>query len=576
MSLLPKPTGSKRKVRRPLRSPTLARFLLDQLAEAGVQQIFGIPGDFILRLCEVIDEYAGIDFLTMAHEPGVGFAACGAARGREDLAVACVTYGAGALNMVNPVAAAYAEKTPLLVLTGGPGRQERESGLLVHHQVKSFESQRRVFREVTQYQAVLDDPDTAADKVRYAIDVCRAYSLPVYLEVPRDMVDRRIAIGAASTLQLPTREGAVQEAAAEIVRNVRRARRPVLVVGVEVHRSRLASRAVALAEALDLPVVSSFMGRGTFPDDHPRYAGTYLGPASPPGVRELVEESDGLVMLGALLSDTNMGIRLRALDPRHLVLAVSRQVRAGFHLYEDVPLDLLVEALLAAAGEAEEGDGADGVEKDRAGATFRSPGGRPPFMRADDEPAQGPIRVAAMIAEINRFFAERGEMPLVTDTGDCLFCSHQIDTQAVVASAYYATMGFGVPAAMGFEAASGRRPLVLVGDGGFEMTGWELIHAGRWGVSPIVVVMNNRSWEMLQSFLPTRYNDLPEGRFAETAALWGAATFHTPTAADLRAALHAAAEHPGPALIEVPLARGDISETLYTFTRSVGTTPPPD
>jgi len=89
------------------------------------------------------------------------------------------------------------------------------------------------------------------------------------------------------------------------------------------------------------------------------------------------------------------------------------------------------------------------------------------------------------------------------------------------------------------------------------------------------VVMNNRSWEMLQSFLPADYNDLPEGHFAEVAALWGAATFLTPTAADFRAALRAAAGLEGPVLIEVPLARGDISETLYTFTRSVGTTPPP-
>lgn len=567
MSHLPKPTGSKRRIRRPLRTPTLARFLLDQLAEAGVQHVFGIPGDFILRLCQVIDDYPGIDLLTMAHEPGVGFAACGAARGREDVAVACVTYGAGALNMVNPVAAAYAEKTPLLVLTGGPGRQERESGLLVHHQVKSFESQCRVFREVTHHQAVLDDPETAADQARYAIDLCRAYSLPVYLEVPRDMVDRKVRVGTASSLELPTRPGAVAEAAAEVARKVGRARRPVLVVGVEVHRFHLARRAVALAEALDLPVVSTFMGRGTFPDDHPRYAGTYLGPASPPGVRELVEESDCLLMLGALLADTNMGVRLTALDPRHLVLAVSRRVRTGFHVYEDVPLEALVEALIEHAGAGEPSE---------RGAAFRPRGERPPFMRADDEPSQGPIRVAAMIAEINRFFAERGEMPLVTDTGDCLFCSHQIDTQAVVASAYYATMGFGVPAAMGFEAATGRRPLVLVGDGGFEMTGWELIHAARWGVSPIVVVMNNRSWEMLRSFLPAGYDDLPEGRFAETAALWGVASFHAPTAADFRAALHAAVEQEAPALIEVPLARGDISETLYTFTRSVGTTPPPE
>lgn len=556
-----------RKLPRPSGDPTLSRFLLDQLTETGVAQVFAIPGDFILRLCEVIEQYRGVDLLTMSHEPGVGFAANGAARGREDLAVACVTYGAGALNMVNPVAAAYAEKTPVLVLTGGPGRDEREGGILVHHQVKSFESQLKIYREVTCYQAVLDDPETAADRVREAIDRARLYSLPVYLEVPRDMVDRPIRLSEPRTAEVPTRVGAVEEAAAEVRRKVAAARQPVLVVGVEVHRFRLADKAVALAERLRLPVVSTFMGRGSFPDDHPRWAGTYLGPASPPGVRELVEESDCLVMLGALLADTNMGLRLRALDPRHVVLAVSRSVRTGYHRYDDVPLGDLVEALLGLEEEERGREGAGG---------FRERDGRPPFMRADDEPSAGPVRVASMIGEINRFFAERGEMPLVTDTGDCLFCSHQVDTQAVLASAYYATMGFGVPAAMGFEAATGRRPLVLVGDGGFQMTGGELIHARRWGVRPIVVVMNNESWEMLRSFLPADYDDLPDGRYAEVARLWGAGGARAGTAAELRDALERAGEHDGPFLIEVPLAKGDISETLDTFTRTVGTTPPPE
>ena len=143
----------KRPVERPAGNPILARVLLDQLAEAGVDTIFGIPGDFILRLCQVIDEYPGIRFRTLSHEPGVGFAACGAARGTQGLGVACVTWGAGALNMVNAVATAYAEKTPLVVLTGGPSQEERSRGILVHHQVKSFESQVKVFAEVTHYQA---------------------------------------------------------------------------------------------------------------------------------------------------------------------------------------------------------------------------------------------------------------------------------------------------------------------------------------------------------------------------------------------------------------------------------------
>lgn len=552
----------KRPVERPVGNPTLARFLLDQLAEAGVDTIFGIPGDFILRLCQVIDEYPGIRFRTMSHEPGVGFAACGAARGTQGLGVACVTYGAGALNMVNAVATAYAEKTPLLVLTGGPSQEEKSRGILVHHQVKSFDSQRNAFAEVTHYQAVLDDPETAAEKIRYAIDVCLLYSLPVYLEVPRDMVDREIHLTPARSLQVPMSPGAVEEAASEILRKLSQAKRPAMVVGVEVHRQRLAPQAVRLAEKLGLTVASTFMGRGTFPDDHPQYAGVYLGPASPPGVRELVEEADFLLLLGALVTDTNMGVRLSAIDPRGVALAVSRTVAIGYHRFENVPLDALVGCLLE-------------HPETRPRADYVQSPGRRPFMRADDQPSEGPIRVAAMIAEINRFFGEKGEMPVVTDTGDCLFCSHQIDTQEVLASAYYATMGFGVPAALGFEADTGRRPLVLVGDGGFQMTGQELIHAGRWGLKPIVIVMNNGSWEMLQSFLPTGYNRIPDWQYAEVARLWGCGAWLVRTAGDLRVALGEALEENRPALIEVLLAPGDISDTLYTFTRNVGTTPPP-
>jgi len=107
------------------------------------------------------------------------------------------------------------------------------------------------------------------------------------------------------------------------------------------------------------------------------------------------------------------------------------------------------------------------------------------------------------------------------------------------------------------------------------MTGGELVHARRWGIAPIVVVMNNESWEMLRSFLPAAYDDLPDGRYAEVAKLWGAESVRAGTAGELRAALHRAREHDGAFLIEVPLAKGDISETLATFTRSVGTTPPP-
>jgi len=140
---------------------TLGRFLIQKLAEHGVREVFGIPGDFALPLFRCMEEEGSLRLVSFSHEPAVGFAADGAARCSGRPGVACVTYGAGALNMVNAVAGAYAEKSPLVVISGGPGRDEMARGVALHHQVKSFATQLRVYREVTQEALVLDDPATA-------------------------------------------------------------------------------------------------------------------------------------------------------------------------------------------------------------------------------------------------------------------------------------------------------------------------------------------------------------------------------------------------------------------------------
>src|SRR6185295_2773981 len=143
----------------------LSQFLFDRLWQAGVRHIFGLPGDFVLNLFEALEDDGRFRLVRLSHEPAVGFAADGSARITGGLGVCCVTYGAGGLNMINAVACAYAEESPLVVLSGGPGRVEKQRGILIHHEVKSFDSQRQVYREVTEYAEILDDPETAAGHI---------------------------------------------------------------------------------------------------------------------------------------------------------------------------------------------------------------------------------------------------------------------------------------------------------------------------------------------------------------------------------------------------------------------------
>src|SRR5579885_3857254 len=144
---------------------TLAIRLLQSLKDHGAREIFGLPGDFVLPFFKVIEESQILPHYTLSHEPAVGFAADAAARFHGGIGVAVVTNGAGAFNLVNSLAGAYAERSPVVAIAGAPGVQERASGYLLHHQVRTVDTQLAVFKEFTCDQAVLTDPATAPDEI---------------------------------------------------------------------------------------------------------------------------------------------------------------------------------------------------------------------------------------------------------------------------------------------------------------------------------------------------------------------------------------------------------------------------
>jgi indolepyruvate decarboxylase len=157
----------------------------------------------------------------------------------------------------------------------------------------------------------------------------------------------------------------------------------------------------------------------------------------------------------------------------------------------------------------------------------------------------------------------------VVDTGDALFAAVDIRANEIVGPGYYATMGFAVPAALGVELASGRRPVVLVGDGAFQMTGPEISQAPVYGCSPIVVVFNNARWEMLQAFFPDAgYNTTVPWPFAKLAELWGGRGVDARTPGEFRRALNDAWESDRFSLIDVALERGDLSPILRGFVQA--------
>ena len=294
------------------------------------------------------------------------------------------------------------------------------------------------------------------------------------------------------------------------------------------------------------------MGRGLLEGADDVVFGTYLGAAGDPSVTALVEGADSLLLLGVILSDTNFALSNRSIEPRRSILAIDRQVRIGHHIYPDLPIADLVDALLTEAKPV----------------LSRRPLPRPANryargMTRDDNPvAPSDIAVA-----VNDLFDRHGRMPMTSDVGDCLFAAMEIDNAALAAPGYYAGMGFGVPAGIGVAAATRMRPLILVGDGAFQMTGWELGNCQRYGLDPIVILFNNCSWEMLRVFQPeSGFNDLDDWHFAALAPALGGHGERVRTRAELGLALDRAVRRRGKfSLIEVMLPRGTTSNTLARF-----------
>jgi indolepyruvate decarboxylase len=531
----------------------LAESLLHALKDHGATRIFGIPGDFALPLFKVIEESGILPLHTLSHEPGVGFAADAAARIGGGLGVAAVTYGAGAFNLVNAIAGACAERSPVVVVSGAPSLAERTSGFLLHHQAKTLDSQFRVFQEITCDQVRLDDagqvPGLIARALRNALD----HAMPVYLELPRDMVT--VAAGPVSPLApAPADPDALAECADEILARIREAEAPALMVGVENRRYLIEDKVAELARRLSLPAVTSFMGRGLLALPEAPLLGTYLGGAGDPEITRLVESSDALFLLGVLLSDTNFWVSARQIDLRRAIHACDREVRIGHHYYQNIPLEALVDALLARLAAKPQ------VGTKALRAPIRG-------LAADN----APITPDDIARAVNDLMAEHGPMPIASDMGDCLFTAMDMEVVPLVAPGYYAGMGFGVPAGLGLQAESGLRPLILVGDGAFQMTGWELGNCRRYGWDPIVLLFNNQSWEMLRAFQPeSAFNDLGDWRFAEMADPLGGIGERVATRRQLQSALTRAIGERGRFyLIEIMLQPGVLSATLARFAEAV-------
>src|SRR3989442_6686047 len=217
------------------KATSIGEYLIQRLDAHGVRHVFGIPGDYVLGFYEQL-LHSPIRIVNTCDEQGAGFAADAYARVRG-LGAVCVTYCVGGLKVANTTAEAFAEKSPVVVISGAPGMKEREKNPLLHHKVREFDTQKKVFEQFTVASTVLSDPQTALQEIDRVLHAALRYKRPVYVELPRDMVN---VAGSRYHQPAPIHERSdpksLKASLAEAREMIEGARKPVMLADVEIHR----------------------------------------------------------------------------------------------------------------------------------------------------------------------------------------------------------------------------------------------------------------------------------------------------------------------------------------------------
>ncbi len=493
---------------------TVSKYLLRRLQEIGVKHVFGVPGDYTL---DFLDELVAspLQWVGNCNELNAGYAADGYAR-LNGAGAAVVTYGVGGLSIMNAVAGAYAEHVPVIVINGAPPARRREAGAMVHHLVSNYYLQLDIFKTITADAAILTDAVKAPDEIDRVLRNCISLKLPAYLELPADMTRAacREPVGVLTAVMPASNPESLAECVAEAADLINKAEHPMILAGVELMRYALGAEALRLVETSEVPFATMLSSKSVLPELHPQFVGIYQGGWSRPAVRGQVEESDCLVSLGVWMTDLATGLFSMNLDNRRIITAGGGQVRIGSHFYQNVQLwDFIRELTLKV--------------KQRSYLASHPAESYIPKRPFVPEPACE--LTAKRLYECINFYLN-DQVILLAEPGDA-FCAspefHIEEAENFIVQDYYCSIGFCTPAALGVSLARpGKRPLVLTGDGAFQMTAQEVSTLARQRCPAIIVVINNDGYlieRRLHEDGP--YNDIQMWQYSKLPGIFDKSSF---------------------------------------------------
>ncbi|MET0702571.1 MAG: alpha-keto acid decarboxylase family protein [Mycobacterium sp.] len=548
----------------PTESPyTVGDYLLDRLAELGVTEVFGVPGDYNLEFLDHIVAHEQVRWVGCANELNAGYTADGYGRLRG-MSALVTTFGVGELSAANAIAGGYAEHVPVVHIVGAPSTDAQVSRRVVHHSLGDgdFEHFFRMAREITCAQAKLS-PATATREIDRVLAEVREQKRPGYLLIATDVARFPTEPPEAP---LPRYTGGTSpralaqfvDAAAALIGD----HQLTVLADLLVHRLQAVDELEALLAADTVPYATLMWGKSLVDESSPNFLGIYAGAASADAVREAIENAPVLVTAGVQFTDMVSGFFSQNINPaRTIDIGANQSVVAG-QVFAPVDIDAALNALTTILRER-------GVQS------------APPPPQPQSVPVDIPGREEPLTQEVLWDRLSDALTPgnvVLADQGTAFYgmAGHRLPQGVTfIGQPLWGSIGYTLPAALGAGLAHrDRRPVLLIGDGAAQLTIQELGTFAREGLTPVVVVINNDGYTVERAIHgeTAYYNDIVAWSWLEVPTALGISdhrAFRVTTYGELDDALVAAAAHRDHMVfIEAVVPRMDVPALLTELAES--------
>ncbi|CAN1559495.1 COG3961 Pyruvate decarboxylase and related thiamine pyrophosphate-requiring enzymes [Mycobacteriaceae bacterium] len=528
--------------------PTVAEYTLTRLSQLGIDRVFGVPGDYAFTVNDAVEVVDGLDWVACANELNAAYAADGYARIRG-AAILSTTYGVGELSALNGVMGSKAHRLPVFHIVGMPSERIQHLKLITHHNLGDTRYDR--YHDISSSACCVSarlTPDNCIDELERVIREALRQSMPAYIVIS-EVNGLMPVIGKpvkgqplAKIKRQHSDPGELAAAAEAILTKIAAAKHPVATITTLTARYGVADKAVEFVSKANLPVAVTSYDKGVVDESLPQYIGLYsAGSSQPPAVREIVENADLILDIGGvMLTELNTALWSAVLDTDKAVCIHDNWVRSGTNVYVNVAIGDLLDVLTA---------------KVTAHVRAEAPAyGELELTGGPSDPTASPNFYPRLQRRL------RAGDTLVIETGSCMFHLNPMRLPAgvgVEAQGLWGSIGWGTPATLGIAMAKTEgRTWLVTGDGSHQLTLNELAVMGRYGVTPVIFVLNNGLYgiEDVISERGHAYDDLAAVNYHLLPAAFGCKGWlsaKVTTVAELEKVLDDIDAHDGAAYVEV-------------------------